>query len=383
MISLITIEVFLISCPVATANDAYWAFLPEPPMFHIATWERASVKVTTNDTLLMGGESNAYLTIKERVNVTFEGHTDGSPMCFYTDSSSPLTGCFLLSLRTVVADSPSPAGKSIRSNVPLGAYPERPPAGDGNRDLWTLKYTYLDIPQNKYNVSQNPLPALISRCEQAKLMDSSWDHINDHHGFPNWFPCGFPSKTVHFSPFNYSLSLADWSVSRPDYNYKTYLSSYTNKFIHNSHSLPTEPLSACYSPGWVIPQVVPLSISGRQHIQRDLYKLLAAIGMITLHRPHGNPKITSKPLQACVGAPFAILQEGPHGFMFISHNSDGSFYGYCSYCILSNCLTRSKTTEAFIILRHPSYVMLPVTLSEPWYIDPSVHLFQDATTALQ
>lgn len=53
MASLITIEVLLLFIPGCCAAS-YWAYLPDPPVFHFATWDFALVKVTTDAVELLG-----------------------------------------------------------------------------------------------------------------------------------------------------------------------------------------------------------------------------------------------------------------------------------------------------------------------------------------
>lgn len=81
------------TCQVCSCRgEAYWAYLPDPPMASPASWESPSIPVFTNDTWVLGGCSAS------RISPTLHGgfnHTglSATSTCF---SSTEETGCLLL-----------------------------------------------------------------------------------------------------------------------------------------------------------------------------------------------------------------------------------------------------------------------------------------------
>lgn len=49
--------------PSALAQDTYWAYVLEPPLFHPAMWDSEEIKLVTNDSSLMGGEASSSYTL--------------------------------------------------------------------------------------------------------------------------------------------------------------------------------------------------------------------------------------------------------------------------------------------------------------------------------
>jgi hypothetical protein len=42
-------------------DDAYWTFMPSPPVVHPITWQSHPVSIFTNDKVHMGGHSSGHL----------------------------------------------------------------------------------------------------------------------------------------------------------------------------------------------------------------------------------------------------------------------------------------------------------------------------------
>ncbi|XP_037374286.1 endogenous retrovirus group K member 13-1 Env polyprotein-like isoform X1 [Talpa occidentalis] len=81
-------------------------------------------------------------------------------------------------------------------------------------------------------------------------------------------------------------------------------------------------------------------------------------------------------MRACVGPPHALLIEGP-GHLTITYHHH-TFHVNCTGCILTNCITSvgSLSKATFVILHQPPYVMLPVSLQQPWYDDIGLYTLQ-------
>lgn len=98
----------LLSCqvPFANANFSYWAYFPDPPLLHLASWGSQNIKVFTNNSDLMGGISNSLIPHRTSDKIDFEGFADDAPLCFVV-TGVPLPGCLPINYRTFLTDSPT------------------------------------------------------------------------------------------------------------------------------------------------------------------------------------------------------------------------------------------------------------------------------------
>nr|XP_045012935.1 endogenous retrovirus group K member 25 Env polyprotein-like [Jaculus jaculus] len=363
MLSLLAAEIWCLSLfPVVAADMSYWAYLPDPPMFHPASWDFGPIKVTTNNTDLLGGESNSYLTQKTEYNFSYMGMSDTLPVCFSINKD--MSGCVPLAEHQLIADSPTPPTSTQGDD------------GQEQRDVWFLKL-YLPKKYNTsaYEIEPTALPKKLPVCQNSTDLDSIWEKIPPS-GYPKWFSCGFPTKTIKYSLFNSSLSLLDWSVSSPDHDYTQTLKQ--AKYIRGDNTMPTVKASAWYGPGWVAPSFRPQMLGKKDFpVQLDLFRLFAATRKVTIIRPRGTVIQTSAPVTACVAAPFSIIHPGMEGHFYLQQSSHGIFHVSCSNCILSNCITETSE-DVFLILRQPPYVMLPVNITGNWFSNPGIEALHRA-----
>nr|KAF6274193.1 hypothetical protein mMyoMyo1_010371 [Myotis myotis] len=93
---------------------------------------------------------------------------------------------------------------------------------------------------------------------------------------------------------------------------------------------------------------------------------MAALGSISLH--HDNLTVITG-LTACVAPPYLFLI----GIVDIALK--GNLYIIsCTHCNLSSCVSRYNFGYEVVVLHQPSFVMLPVNITGPWYRDTGSHI---------
>lgn len=111
------------------------------------------------------------------------------------------------------------------------------------------------------------------------------------------------------------------------------------------------------------------------HVQRDIWRLALAFreSMVSMTF---NGSTTSHSLVACVAPPY-ILLSGPVVITLEEHG-----YSLESlHCNLTNCLSKYNRYMV-VVLQQPSFVMLPVNLSGPWYEDAGVQTLMEVKKQL-
>ena len=219
--------VALLSAKIVTieANQSYWAYMPNPPLFHPTPWGEQHLKVYTNNSDLLGGVLDSFIQHRQIQNFTFEGYSDDAPLCFVTQGVPP-PGCLPINYRTYITDSPMKNNK---------------------RSIWVLNivslgyHSYNDTIKNLTHFS-----LLLESCQQKySEKDIYWKSINKLSGFPKWLDCGFPHAVITHSPRDTDLTIYDFSVSSPNHNYTGYLLKNTGRFFINGTNIftPQETLS--------------------------------------------------------------------------------------------------------------------------------------------
>lgn len=135
------------------------------------------------------GESNKYVLYKEHDNIAFKGTSGSLLICFYTDSVSPVTGCFSPTQHTLVVDSPGE----------LSYHPNKDCLS--LRSLWDLKLMLAAFKNNKYEITPLPLPSKLSNCPDPSTMDNTWAYLSLERNFPNCFSC-FANHSMSYHLFN-------------------------------------------------------------------------------------------------------------------------------------------------------------------------------------
>ncbi|XP_054551864.1 uncharacterized protein LOC119253243 isoform X2 [Talpa occidentalis] len=136
---------------------------------------------------------------------------------------------------------------------------------------------------------------------------------------------------------------------------------------------PLEPVTRWYSAGWITPAYI-VNTSNGSRAYPDLFHLLAATSPVRFRRPEHS--VNASTVGTCVGPPYTLLVEGPRLLTITYHHH--VFHVNCTDCILTNCITSvgSLSKATFVILHQPPYVMLPVSLQQPWYDNIGLYTLQ-------
>ncbi|XP_074174725.1 endogenous retrovirus group K member 7 Env polyprotein-like [Rhinolophus sinicus] len=128
--------------------------------------------------------------------------------------------------------------------------------------------------------------------------------------------------------------------------------------------------------------------SDMQYQQNSLWRLLGAMDKVEtwLSLPmkvledgteSWDTVTKSVNISACVPSPYALLI----GNISV-HFVENQFNVSCNNCILTNCVSWVPSGTQVMILKQPSFVMLPVNISGPWYAERSLQIFKEIEYAL-
>ncbi|XP_074195539.1 endogenous retrovirus group K member 113 Env polyprotein-like [Rhinolophus sinicus] len=113
--------------------------------------------------------------------------------------------------------------------------------------------------------------------------------------------------------------------------------------------------------GWARELISGLWTSDTQYQQNSLWRLMG----VTVN------------ISACVPSPYALLIGNVN-----VHFIENQFSVSCSNCSLANCISWVPLGTHVMILKQPSFVMLPVNISGPWYAERSLQVFKEIEYAL-
>lgn len=216
----------------------------QTPQYYILHLGSSSIRVFTNNSNLLGGESNSFILHKTDLNFSFHGRLDNPPICFSTKTTNLPDGCLPLNYRSLLTDSPNGNPKT--------------------RDLWVLNLQYIGSSNYKDTVVHDNPPTSIPLCE-ALLGDlnGAWNNVDRFKGFPLWHECMFQSKGLQFSPHNSHLSIFDFSIPSPDYDYREYLNNQSIRYYWNDNLIiKPEKVNRWFLLGWVSPIFITKSHNG-------------------------------------------------------------------------------------------------------------------------
>ncbi|XP_036075999.1 endogenous retrovirus group K member 7 Env polyprotein-like [Rousettus aegyptiacus] len=95
-------------------------------------------------------------------------------------------------------------------------------------------------------------------------------------------------------------------------------------------------------------------------------------------RPVGwIPQIADTNITACVTPPHVLMTGGINVTM-----RGRNFYVTCNDCILTNCISFVPEGTTVMVFHQPSFVMLPVNTSGPWYADRGLQFLEEINKAL-
>ena len=116
--------------------------------------------------------------------------------------------------------------------------------------------------------------------------------------------------------------------------------------------------------GWVPPLV---SFDGTGPMQLELWKTLAAMAPVILHRPLNEQRYI---VQACIHSPYAFLLARNQSDLEVSE-VETVYNVICVSCFLSNCVDGNhyNNYKAVMIVKQAPYLMVPVKLEGQWFDD--------------
>ena len=97
--------------------------------------------------------------------------------------------------------------------------------------------------------------------------------------------------------------------------------------------------------------------------QPEIWRALAATAPVSLYLPDSNSSVL-----ACLPSPYVFLFNNDSKRLNVCMNySGGPNIVTCEQCMLSSCLTPKYNVCSFVVLQHPPYLMIPVTVTSHWY----------------
>ena len=111
-----------------------------------------------------------------------------------------------------------------------------------------------------------------------------------------------------------------------------------------------------HADGWVPPLV---SFNGTGPMQPELWKGLAAMAPVTLHRPLNEQRYI---VRACLHSPYAFLLASNQSDLEVSEG-ETVYNVICVNCFISNCVDGNDYNyKVVMIVKQPPYLMVPVKL---------------------
>lgn len=180
-------------------------------------------------------------------------------------------------------------------------------------------------------------------------------------------------STYFFESKDSDVFVKGYSAFLPRYGQdfrKLIKSSNLSETFDWSDDLPIleKPICRWYEAGWVEPIFFADVHDQPSAVYPDLYRLVAARGLITLKRSGMINKVYG--IRACVSPPHAILIKPFYGFLNIIRTGQKSYNITCNDCVIINCINPDTDgAEVIIIVNQPSYVIISVTIHTSRYED--------------
>ncbi|KAB0381923.1 hypothetical protein FD755_003840 [Muntiacus reevesi] len=125
-------------------------------------------------------------------------------------------------------------------------------------------------------------------------------------------------------------------------------------------------------------------LGGTLVYQTEVWKLLAAFETSGSFLQTGEKvkgglfwNATWRYPRACVPYPFMIIA----GSVNLT-KKNSQYYIHCFNCTLTNCIRGIRNNSGVLIVKQPPFVRLPVNLTEPWYEESGLELWERVRTAL-
>ena len=81
-------------------------------------------------------------------------------------------------------------------------------------------------------------------------------------------------------------------------------------------------------------------------------------------------------LQTCLYAPYVFLVSHNYRDIKIKYN-DTVYNVQCKNCMLASCVNPMMNAQVVLTLKRPSYIMVPVQLTEPWYEEYGMQVLEE------
>lgn len=315
----------------AAEEQTYWAYVPDPPILHPAVWEGPEVPVYVNNTHVLGLPSDGHMKSRLEKNFTYHGQGIGLPLCITRDESVP--GCLPSSVVTMHVN-----------NSVIG---------------WTVRLNTLADWSDKEAAPTLPAPALSPSCKTKLQLN------------------------IETVPWKSCINTIFHRYDVPGTN--RYIVDWSKK-----NWILTE------RAGWTRAMDPGLWFSDSQYRQSTLWKLMGVMNevcYIVEYCKSGTPCTPKSVLpdqtkdwttvyntvnvSACVPSPYALLV----GKIKITFDKD-QFNVSCDNCSLTNCISWIPLGSQVMVLKQPSFVMLPVNITGPWYAERSLQVFKEIERAL-
>lgn len=340
------------------ANTTYWAYFPDPPILHAVTWKDSAVTVSSSLPELIDGIKGIqnYGQFVINRNYTFKGQTNLPPICFYVKKYSldkGKNGCLPVSDFGLLTDSPKePSGKDKTT-----------------RHLWSLIGKFVDSGiRGELKIHPSKYPDCDIKPDKAI---DEWRGIDINVGFPSWVYCMHNTEAKIVIPGS-KYYVSDWSMDKPDSDYRQYL-QHVIRYNWKDSLIPSPlRINRWNSFGWIAPMYT-FNHKNNVYIQPQLWRLLLAVGNVTLKRPNAKENVYY--VQTCVMSPYVLLLTNEFDNLQIVRKYH-RFHVLCTECMLTTCIIPNMKVQIIMLLKKPAYIMLPVTLEESWYSDKGVKVIK-------
>ena len=355
----------LLSCQVSAAPipTKYWAFLPDPPTFQVVTWNSDPIRVSTDQPRLLGGSYTSYTKDQYPINFnyTFKGLADDFPVCF--NFPPGLTGDFFTKTGCVGAST-----KAVMTDSPTSKF-----ASKGDRSAWILR-AHMPGVLGPYKSLSLKTPSDYPNCDDVAPSDVIWKTIDDHSGYPIWKSCIYNSKIDYNMPGGRNCAIQDWSNPNPGQDPESD-DGFINRLDNWKKYSVSWPLVATRRHhNQFVPPMLSYTTRGKTFWQPEIWRALAATAPIILIRPKNTSTYS---ILACLPSPYVFLFTNDSERLNIQLNyTGGPHVVSCEQCMLSSCLTPQYKVCSFMVLKRPSYLMVPVTVATYWYDNHGLAVLQ-------
>ncbi|XP_044917569.1 endogenous retrovirus group K member 6 Env polyprotein-like isoform X1 [Felis catus] len=371
----------ILACQVSTCSaEQFWAFFPNPPHFHPVTWDDNTTHFIVNNTAIMGGPkivySDSHTTPTINYNYTYLGTSPSMPICFSIPTVWPYSQnfpqCVGLQTTGIIFDHPPPS--KFESSSTRGKQSQ-----SEERHLQMVRLIAPGIeatpvrkwPFDNYSPFYLPHPLGLPDCSQKffRLMPSA----------PYWVSCYFNSTRPQILQAMDGITrIFDWTSPDPFADYKPYFRNKTNYKGWDQTLLP-DPINVnrISTSGWVAP-VLTAVVKGQTYLHKYLWQATAASHPITAsYFSNNQTTFANYSVTTCVQTPYALLvSPTAYSLSFIMDPKTKLITTSCKECILTNCMRPELKAKAFVLLRQPPYIMVPVNVTDSWHENSGLEALQ-------